>query len=209
MFAQRGAGLLVQRFDILGDIAARDDAELFAHPERKAFGQPGQRLVAHQRQQRFERGSDLAVDEMLQPALHFGNHLGASLFIDKGHYGRFHRLGPGAEFAHRSRAPHQTTLFGEINLGIGGVIKPVGPQMELRGQRLRRGLRQRLGLIRTAGFIHPKAETFQPSDEFALDGHITLVTDFGHKDLLLLEPPGQNAGPPVHETLGQRAVQGV
>ena len=81
--------------------------------------------------------------------------------------------------------------------------------MELRGQGLCRGLRQRFRLVRGTGFIHPEPESFKPPDEFALDGHITLVTDFGHKDLLLLEPPGQNAGPPVHETLGQRTVQRI
>ena len=209
MLAQGGACLLVQRLDVFGDIAARDDAELFAHPERKALGQPGQRLVAGQRQQRLKRGGNLAVDKVLQAALHFGNHLRPRLFIDKRHDLRLHRLGACGKLAHGMLAPHQATLFGEINLGIRRVVKPVGAQMELRGEGLRGRLRQRFRLVRATGFIHPEPEPFQPPDEFALDGHITLVTDFGHKDLLLLEPPGQHTGPPVHKSLSQRAMQRI
>ena len=92
MFTQGRTGLLVQRLDLFGDVAARDDAELFAHPVGKALGQPGQRLVAHQRQQGFKGSGNLAVDKMLQTALHFGNDLGASFFVHKGNNRGLHRL---------------------------------------------------------------------------------------------------------------------
>ena len=209
MFAQGGTRLGVQCLDLFGNIATRDNAKLFAHPKGKALGQAGQGFIAHQRQQRLECGGDFAVDEMLQPALHFCNHLWTSLFIDKGHDQRLQRFRASGQLAYGMFAPHQPTLFGEINLGIRRIIKSVGAQMKLRRQSLRRGLRQRFGLVRRTGFVHPEPEPFQPPDKFALDRYITLVTYFGHKDLLLLEPPGQNTGPPIHETLGQCLVQGI
>ena len=81
--------------------------------------------------------------------------------------------------------------------------------MKLRHQRLNAGLTQCLGLIGTARLVHAKAEPFQPSDEFALDGHFTLIVYVSQKALLLFEPAKQNAGPPVHKSLCERAMQRV
>ena len=81
--------------------------------------------------------------------------------------------------------------------------------MKLRRQRLRRRLAQCARLVRACGFVLPKPETLQSAYKFARDGHVALVTHFGHKDLLLFEPPGKNACPPVHKALGQRIMQSV
>ena len=85
MLAQGGAGLLIQCLHIFGNLAPRNDAEILGHPVGKAAGKPGQRLVLLQGQQRFEGGGNLAVDKVLQPALHLGQHIGAGILIDKGH----------------------------------------------------------------------------------------------------------------------------
>ena len=97
---------------------------------------------------------------MLQAALHLLGHIGARFVIDKGHDLRLERIGARHQLAHGIRAPHQATLFGEINFGVGRVIEAICAQMEMRRQRLQAGLSQRFGLLPGGLFILPEAEAF-------------------------------------------------
>ncbi len=81
--------------------------------------------------------------------------------------------------------------------------------MELRRQCLRTGLTQGLGLVRGARLVHPEPESLQFADELAFDRYFTVFIHIRHKAFLLLEPPSQNAGPPVHKSLGQRTMQRI
>ena len=209
MLAQGAARLLIQRLDLFDDAGAGQDAHVLDHAEGEAAGKAVQRLVAAEGQQGFEQGRDLAVDEMLQAPLDLLRHIGAGFVIDEGGDLRLQGIGPGHEFAHRLIAPHEATLFGEIDLGIGGVVETVRPEIEMRHKRRNAGLTDRLGLLRGGVAVLTEPEPFEAADEFTFDGHFTLVVHFGQKGLLLLEPPQQHGGAAVHKSLGQPRVERI
>ena len=132
MLAQHAARFLIQRFDIVIDGIARQHAQPFDQSKRKSARKAGQGFIPAHRKQRIELRGHFAVNEMLHPAADFVGHVRPGLFIDKGLDPGAHRLGACNQLAYRKGAPHQTTLFGEIHLRIGRVIKPVRPQMEFR-----------------------------------------------------------------------------
>ena len=132
MLAQRATGFLVQLFDFIGDILAWDHTQAFGQTEGKAAGKPGQGFIAAHRQQGFKVCGHLAVDEMLQTPTHFIGDIRASFFIHKRFDAGTRRFSALDQLAHRLGAPHQAPLLGEIQLGIGCVIKTIRPQMEFR-----------------------------------------------------------------------------
>ena len=207
--AQGAPRVLIQILDLGGDRVARQDAKRLDQAKGKAARQAGQRLVPLQGQKRLEQGRDLAVDEMLQAALDLVGDLGPGLLVHEDIDAGMQRVGPAHQLADGRAAPHQPALFGIVQFGIGGVVEPVGPQVEFRAQRLVAGAVQHPGLVRRSGLVGAKAETFQTAGEFALDRHFALVVHFGHEALLLLEPAQQHRGPPVHKSLGQGRVQGI
>ena len=209
MFAQGAARLLVQLFNLIGDGAARQDAQAFDHAKGKATGQPGQRLIPAEVQQGFKQGRDLAVDKMLQPALHLLGNVNACLIIDKGLNLGFQGIVTGHQFANGLIAPHQSTLFGEINFRVGRVVKTIRAQMKMWGQRLKRRLVQCFGFFARGLCILTEPEPFQTADEFAFYRHFTRVAHFGQEGLLLLEPAQQNTGAPVHKSLRQARVKRI
>ena len=81
--------------------------------------------------------------------------------------------------------------------------------MELRRQRLQRRLPQRLGLLPGFCLVGTETEPLKPPDEFALDGHFTLVVYLGQKGLLLFEPAQQYGCAPVHKSLRQPRVKRI
>ena len=96
------------------------------------------------------------------------------------------------QLAHRVPAPHEAALLGKVDLGVGGVVEPVRPQVEMRRQRLQRRLFQRLGFLPGGILILTEPESLESTDEFAFDGHFTLVVHLGQEGLLLLQPAKQH-----------------
>jgi ATP-dependent RNA helicase SUPV3L1/SUV3 len=91
----------------------------------------------------------------------------------------------GRGMANGFLAPGQPALFGEINLRIGRVIKPVRLEMEMRRQSLQAGLFQGLGLLPCGGLVAYESESFETANKFALDSYFTGIVHFGHHGLLL------------------------
>ena len=206
MFTQSATRILIQRFDIISDISTGHNAHRFNHAVAKALGKTGQGFVTLNVQKRLEQACDLAVDEVLQTALDLLRNIGTSFVVDKGHRTRFQRIVALFKLTHRLVAPHKATLFGEIDLGIRRVIEPVRPQMEMRLQRLNGRCLQRLGFLSSGILILTETEPFQFTDEFAFDGHFTLVIYFGQEGLLLFQSAQQNAGAPIYKSLSQTLV---
>ena len=139
MLAQRPARILIELLHLGRHGFARDDTEAFDQPEGKATGQTAQRLVPRQREKRLEQRGDLAVDEMLKAAMHLGHDIRAGLLVDEGLDHRAHRFGALHELADRVVAPHETTLLGKVDLGVGGVVEAVCAQVVFWSQRRKRG----------------------------------------------------------------------
>jgi hypothetical protein len=121
MLAQQPPRVLVQRLDVIGDLGARHDAVALHQPERHAARQPGDRLVAGHGQKRLELRGDLAVDEMLQPALHLEDHLGARILLDEGLRRGFHRLGPRDQ-PPTACSPHRRPPSSVISKAVSGAL---------------------------------------------------------------------------------------
>ncbi len=68
--------------------------KFFDHAESKAARKSGQGFVLGQGQQRLEQGCDLAVNEMLQAALHLLRNLGAGDIINENLDLRLERIRP-------------------------------------------------------------------------------------------------------------------
>ena len=209
MFAQRATGVLIQCLYIIGHLRARNDAKVFDHLEGEATGQPVQLFVPAQRQKRLKQGGNFAINEMLQATFNLLRHIGTGFVVNKSGHSRLQRISARHQLAHRLGAPHQATLLSEINFGIGCIVEAIGAQRKMRRQCLQAGLTQRLGLLTACVFILTETEPFQTTDEFAFDGHFTLIIYFGQKGLLLLEPAQKHGCAPVHKSLGQTLVQRI
>ena len=209
MLAQCAASVLIQRFHILGHLGARQNAEILNQLECKATGQAGQRLILAQPQQRLEQCGNLAVDEVLQTALHLLRHFGTGDIVDENLDLRLQRVAASGQFTNRSAAPHQAALFGEINLGIGCVVEAVGTQMELRSQGLQCGGFHRLVLGRARALVHPKAEPVQLAYKFTFNGDFTGLVYIGHHGFLLSKPAQQYGCAPIYKSLSQTLMQSI
>ena len=209
MFAQRTASILIQRLHILGHLGAGQNAEILNQLESKATGQAGQRVVLAQPQKRLEQGRDLAVDEVLEAAFHLLGHFRPGDIVDKDFDLRLQRVAASGQFAHRGAAPHEAALFGEVNLGVRGVVEPVGAQMELRSQGLQCGGFHRFVFSRTRALVHPKAEPVQLAYKFTFNGDFTGLVYIGHHGFLLSKPAQQYTRAPIYKSLSQTLVQSV
>ena len=146
---------------------------------------------------------------MLQAALNLFKHLGTRSFVYKCSNVRFKGIAACCEFANSLLAPHQPALIGKINLSIGRIIKAVHFKMEMRRERLQGCRLDRFCLLPAGVFVLPEPKSFEPTDEFPFDGHLTLVIHFGQKGLLLLEPAQQNRCSPVHKSLRQSLMKSI
>ena len=209
VFAQGGAGILIQILDLGRNLGPWHDAEILDHAEGKATRDWRQSIVLGQVQQRFEQCRDLAINKMLQTALHLGGDIDAGLVIDECHGLRFQRIIARYQLAHGMFAPHQPALFGKVDFRIGRVIEPVGQQMELRRKGCHTGSAQGLGLVGIGGFVLRKAEPLKTANQLPFDRHFTFVVHFGHEALLLLQPAQQNGCAPINKSLCQPRMQRV
>ncbi|OIQ70583.1 hypothetical protein GALL_478030 [mine drainage metagenome] len=209
MFAQRAARLLVQRFDILCHVFARQHAHRLDHAEGKTTRHAGQGLVPAKRQQGFKLRRDLAVDEVLQTATDLFDHVVPGLVVHEGLDKRFERVGPRDQLADGGGAPHQAPLLGEIKLCVRRVVETIRPQMEFWFQRLHGGLAQGARLVRGCTLVLTKPEPFKTANEFALYRHFALVVHLGHEGLLLLQTAHQYRCAPVDKSLGQTSMQRI
>ena len=146
---------------------------------------------------------------MLQTARDFCGDIFARFVIDESHNCWLERISACNQFAHGRIAPHQATLFGEIDLGIGRVIKTVRHQVKMRRKSRHRCLTQCLGLVGAPRFIHLEPKARKLAYKFTHHGDFAFIVYVSQKALLLFEPPQQNAGAPVHKSLGQRTMQRI
>ena len=209
MFAQRTAGVLIQRFDVFCNSRAGQNTKVFDHLKGKATGKPRQLFVAAKVQQRFEQRGHFAINEMLQATLHFLRHIGACDVIDEDLNLWLHCISASNQFAHSGRAPHQAALLCEINFGVWSVIESVCAQVELRAQCLQRGRLDRLCLGHTCALVLAKAETIQLANKFAFYGYFTCVVYFGHYGFLLSQSAQKHGRAPIYKSLGQTLVQRI
>ncbi len=206
MLAQCAARVLIERFDICGNLLARDHAHRLDQLERKATCETCQSLITAHRHERLEQGCDLAVDEMLQAALDFLGHVCASLVIHERVDLGFQCIGTLDQLANRAVAPHEAALLGIVDLGIWRVVEPIRAQMEL-GRKGRDGSgTQRLLVLGTCGFLGAEAEPIKLANQLALDVHFTVLIHLGHKALLLFQPPHEHTRAPVDKFFRQTCV---
>ena len=209
MLAQLAACILIKCLYVIGNGFTRDNPHCFDQLERHTARHARQRVIARHGQQRVKQRRNLAVDEVLQAAAHFVGHVMPCFVIDKGHDLRAHGVIAFDQLTDSRVAPHQPTLFGEIEFGIGGVIEFIRAQMENRNQRRDRGLTQHAGFFRRGGCVLTEAEPFQLADQLPFDGDFALVVHFSHKALLLLQPAHQHRCAPVNKSLCQSVMQGI
>ena len=143
---------------------------------------------------------------MLQTAFNLLRHIGTCRFIHKHLDPRFQNVVALDKLTNSLRAPHQTTLIGKVDLGVGGIIEAIRPKVEMRCQCLKAGLLDGFGLLASGVLVPTEPEPFETTDEFSFDGHFSVFIYFGQKGLLLLQPPQQNTCPPVNKSLGQTLV---
>ena len=209
VFTQRATCFLIKRFYIVSDLTTGYYAQGLNHAERKAFRQTVQRVIALQVGQWLKKRHDLAINKVLQAALDFGGHVWTGLFINECLHNGLQRITSCDQLANGTAAPHQSTLFGKINLGVRGIIKTICAQMEFRGQNSKRCLAKGLCLVGGSTCVLLETECFNTAHELALYGDFTGVVNISHKGLLLLEPPQQNTGAAIHKSLGQTLVQSI
>ena len=65
MFAQHRARILIQRFDVVGNIGAVQNAQRFNQLKCKSTRKPRQSFVIFDGHKRFEQGVNFAINKML------------------------------------------------------------------------------------------------------------------------------------------------
>ena len=203
VLAQSCARVLIQLFDILGDFAARDHPQRFDELKANAPRQPFKRFVILDRQQRLEKRGDFALHPMPKAAAHLFSHLRTGFIVNKNLDLRGKRIRPRHQLANRRIAPHQAALLGEIKFRIRRVIHFIRAQIIHRLQARQRRGAQCFGLLVTGLRVQNKSKSIQLADKLVFNGHIAVFTYLGQEPLLLLQPPHQNTGAAINESLGQ------
>ena len=209
VLAQQPALVLIERLHIIRNLGARHNAHRLDDAEGNPLGQPGQRLVIAQRNQRLELRGNPAFDEMPQTATHFLRHFRPGFLVHERLHLRRQRIGARHQLAHRIFAPHQAALFGDVHFRVRRVIEFVRAQAEHRLKRGNRGGFQGFGLFATRGLVQLETEALQFTHKLALDRHFTVFVHFRHKGLLLFQSAQQYAGAPVDKSLCQRQMQRI
>ena len=108
-------------------------------------------------------------------------------------------------------APVQRIVPSEAstNCSSGAADKPRGARGDLAGQRLLRGVLQRLGLGAARRSIRQKDKAVEAADGVALDHDFAGLAHFRLKLGVFAQPPHQHAGAAIDEALGQPLVQRI
>ena len=141
--------------------------------------------------------------------LTFSPTSGLRVLVDEGLHLRVQGVGACDELADGMLAPHQPTLLGHVDLGVRRVVELVGEQAQRRREGGDAGGAQRAGLVCVGGGVEPEAEALEPADELVVHPDLAVFGHCGHQALPLLQPPHQDRGAAVDETLGQLHVQRI
>ena len=108
-------------------------------------------------------------------------------------------------------APVQRTVpsAAEHELLVRRLGKPRGARRDLAGERLLRGVLQRLGFRSARGGVGDEDEAVEAADGVAFDHDFAGLADLRLEQRILAQPPHQHAGAAIDEAFGQPFVQGV
>ena len=119
-----GALLLAQRLDLLGNLLARQDAQIFDKPEGDAAHGAFEPFGVVELDQWFDDLGDVAFDEFLQARLN-GFALGAvQLIVGDDVDARLQSLRTGAQARDRIAMPADAAVACEDEIGIGAMRRP-------------------------------------------------------------------------------------
>ena len=201
VFAQRGAGALIEAFDVVGDAVAFESAQVFTELKRDTpckschiFGlcQIGQglQLVGHQ----------LAYPR-IEARLYFLPVLGRHVFVDQQFDGRLQRICATGKPRNLVVAPEYFAGAREAeSIGLGRRHTP-GPHSEFPGQHLRSGVTRGLAVDAFGFGVRPEPEPFEAANSviFDLDGPV--AGNFGGQFFVVAQPLHERTRARIDETL--------
>ena len=170
---------------------------------------PVMSLGGREREQRPEQLLDMRFEPEIEPRLHrLARRAGEMLVGDDAH-ARAQHLFAGDELADRGAGPAQRAVGGEHELVVRRLRQPRGARVDLAGERLLRGVLQRLGFGSARRGVGREHEAVEPADGVAFDHDLAGFADLRLELRVLAQPPHQHAGAAVDEALGQPLVQRV
>ena len=209
VFAQRGAGGLLETFDLVGDLLTLEHAERFRELERHAARYSCYVFRGREPEQRLQESFDVRLEPQIEPRLHRIAWRARETLIGDDAHARFERLLRGDKLADRLPHPPHGAIGREHDLAVGRVCEACRPRVDFARQRLLCGAGERLRFRARRRSGGRKHESVQSADDVTLDHDLAALADVGLERCVLAQPTHQHAGAPIDEALGEPLVQRV
>ena len=209
VFAQTGAGILVEGANVFQNVAAVENAEIFHQAEGKTTGQPGQAFIGGHAGERRQNRINPCLQPLYQPRIHGAKGWSRQVLVGKNGESRLERLLAGHEPGDRFALPAQIAVRGEHECAVLGFGELLGPLLDRRRQRLLGRGAHGFGFSAFGLGVGRKAEAEQSADMLALDHDVAGCGDLGFQHRILLQTAHQHTGAPVNKAFCQPLMKRV
>ena len=183
--AQRGAGVLRQGFQLLGDLGALQHPQRFADLEGDAARDAVERFARFQLLERAEQLLDVLRDPQVEAALHHLQRRAGQLLVGDDAHVRLEDVRTGCDAPDRLAEPADQPVVGQHEGLVHRLVDAGGAALDLGGQRLLRGGVQRARLLARGLRVGGEAEAVELADVLAFHHHVAAGGDFGFHDRIL------------------------
>ncbi len=180
VFAQARARRLVQPLHFLGDALAIEHAERLDQLKGDAARNAGH--VGGGRQVRTNGPSSFSMWDLtkaIEPRFDGIARRAGELLVGDDAHARAQHLFAGVKLADRGAGPAQRAVGGEHELIVRRLGKPRRARRDLAGERLLRGVLQRLRFRAARRRIRHEDESVEPADDMAFDHDLAGLVEFG------------------------------
>ncbi len=183
--AHGGAGVLIQRLDLIGHVAAEQDAEIFNQLEGQTFGETLQIFGARNIVERLQNRCDLVIDEALDAGERVVTRIAAQLLVGQKDDARLHDVVAGGQTRHGLTEPADETVRAHRQVAITTGMETGGARLVLQCERLLRCRLDGLGIWTFGSRNRGEPESRQLTDMMSFYEDITIHTDFSFKHRIL------------------------
>jgi hypothetical protein len=148
----------------------------------------------------FEVGVDVVPQPEVQPVLHPLEFGAGKALVGKDDQARGEQRLALGEVGHDFAAPAEIAVGAEHEFLVGRAAEPFGAFGDFRGDDLRSGGAQPLG-IAFFGSRQREAEPFDGTDQMTFEADFAAVVHFRRYHMLVSQMAHQHAGAPVHKSL--------
>ena len=206
---QGGTTVLVDLLDVLGNVLAGQNTEIFGETIGDAAPRALQLLGSGKILQGLEQCFDVMGDKAVSPRLDLFLCRRRNQIIDQNEGARCQPIVAGGKRAHRLAEPAQLAVRTERDVAIGRQREPCGARLEFQSKRFLCGSHDGLGVRSFGGLVGGEAESLEFPHGMSFDRYLAALVHACFQHRVLSQSLHQDRGPAVHKTLCQALVQRI